>query len=128
MVERPTHPALEQPEQPRRAKRKDPAKVLADNPARLPPDFKLADVASIQALMIGKADAEQQKRALRYIVETLAGTYDPSYRPGADEGRRETDFAEGRRFVGLRIVAMTRADMAKLRRTIPESDEVEPKS
>jgi len=128
MVERPTHPALEQPEQPRRAKRKDPAKVLADNPAWLPPDFKLADVASIQALMIGKADAEQQKRALRYIVETLAGTYDPSYRPGAEEGRRETDFAEGRRFVGLRIVAMTRADMAKLRRTIPESDEVEPKS
>lgn len=128
MAERPNHPALEQGTKPQRAKRKDPAKVLADNPAWLPPDFKLADVAAMQAVAIGKGDSDQQKRVMRYIVETLAGTYDPSYRPGAEEGRRETDFAEGRRFVGLRIVAMTRADLAKLRRVIPDSDEVEPKS
>lgn len=115
-------------EQPKPQKRKNPARVLAENAAWLPPPFALADASAIQAVAKGTADPEQQRRAMRYIVETLAGTYDPSYRPGGEEGRRETDFAEGRRFVGLRVVALTRADLAKLRRTNPDSDAVEPQS
>ena len=115
-------------EQPRPSRRKDPAKVLQENAAWIPPPFALADVYAIQQVTMGNADADQQRRAMRYIVETLAGTYDPSYRPGGTEGARETDFAEGRRFVGLRIVALTRADIAKLRRSMPDSDPAEPKS
>lgn len=41
--------------------------------------------------------------ALRWIIETAAGTYDMSFRAGPD-GERETTFAEGRRFVGNQII------------------------
>jgi hypothetical protein len=64
------------------------------------------DVAAIKALASGLARADQQKIALDYIVSTLSGTYDLSYRPDELGGERDTSFAEGRRFVGLAIRRM----------------------
>jgi hypothetical protein len=58
---------------------------------------------AIKALHAGNANAAQQQRALKWIVEVLCGTYDLSYRPGED-GERDTAFAEGKRFVGQQIV------------------------
>ena len=66
-----------------------------------PPPYELADVHAIRAAASGTADADQQQRAMRWIIEKAAGTYEPSYRP---EGDRDTCHAEGRRFVGLQLV------------------------
>lgn len=60
-----------------------------------------ADTAAIKALAAGNANEGQQRRALAWIVNRVAGTYDMSYRPGSE---RDSVFAEGRRFVGLQIV------------------------
>jgi hypothetical protein len=66
---------------------------------------------ALKALDAGIASAGQQTVALRWIVEVAAGTYDMSYRPGAD-GQRDTDFAEGRRFVGNSIVKQLKLRLA----------------
>lgn len=70
-------------------------------PAPYDPDG--ADTMAIKALFAGNASEGQQKRALKWIIEQACGTYDLSFRPGAD-GERETAFAEGKRHVGLQLV------------------------
>lgn len=81
-----------------------------------PPAFEDADVAAFQALQRGNANPEQQKRALAWVIEKAAGTYDLSYRPGA-EGQRDTDFAEGRRFVGLQLVKLLKLKLGMITTT-----------
>ena len=93
--------------------------------AYAPAEYVLADVSAIQALVNGTASPEQQKRAVDWIIQQAAGLYEMSYRPGED-GRRDTDFAEGRRFVGSQIVKMTKLDLAKMRRKEPNADPHEP--
>lgn len=85
------------------------------NPNAAPPwkpiKWENSDVAAIQALHRGEASADQQKRALDYIIQ-LAGTYELSYQPVSD---RDTAFAEGKRFVGLQIVKAVKLNLAALR-------------
>jgi hypothetical protein len=83
--------------------------------ATQPPAYEPSDVAAIQALATGAATAGQQVEALRWIVEMAAGTYDLSYRvdPCA------TAFAEGRRFVGLNIVKLSKLRMDIVRGETP---------
>lgn len=81
-----------------------------------PVDWDLADASALQAMQRGDADADQQRRALVWIVEKAAGVYDQSYYPGGEEGRRNTDFAEGRRFVGNTIVKLLRINVSAMRR------------
>lgn len=95
--------------------RKPPRVAVAENSPWMPPRYELADVSALQALQRGEASAEQQRRALKWLIGPACGAYDMSYRPGED-GRRDTDFAEGRRFVGLQIVKLLNADISKLRR------------
>ena len=78
-------------------------------------DYEDADAAAMQALMRGEADPAQQGRALKWIIESACGYYDLSFRPGGEEGRRDTDFAEGRRFVGASIVKLTKVKVSKRR-------------
>lgn len=83
---------------------KKPDKETKRKPVHLPQDeWTKADIYALQALATGTASEDQQKRALKYIVENVCQTYQPSYRP---EGDRETAFAEGRRAVGLRLIAL----------------------
>lgn len=77
------------------------------------PDYELSDAGALQALLRGEAMPHQQQAALDWIINQAAGTYDLSFRPGAD-GSRLTDFAEGRRFVGLQIVKLLKLDIRKL--------------
>lgn len=87
-------------------------------PAWLPVDYDAADVIAVKALAAGEADATQQRRALDWIINTAAGTYEPSFYSDADGGERETAFAEGRRHVGLSLVKLVNyapAALAKLR-------------
>lgn len=92
-----------------------------------PAEYELADISAIQAVSSGTASAEQQKRALNWIIESAAGLYDLSYRPG-EEGRRDTDFAEGKRYVGNEIVKAIKTNLAAMRRKEPNADPHEPKS
>lgn len=89
--------------------------AAADHSPFLPAPYEVADVAAVQACVEGKATAQQQQRALKWVIEVASGTYDMSYRPGAQEGERDTAFAEGRRFVGLQLVKLTRLSLSKLR-------------
>lgn len=70
-----------------------------------PPDWDVADAGALQALLRGDASPEQQKRALEFVIKTLSGYYEISFRPGPD-GDRVTAFAEGKRFVGQQIVKL----------------------
>ena len=83
-------------------------------PQIVPPKYEIADVEAFQALQRGDASGHLQKRALGWIINSAAATYDLSFSPTDD---RLTSFAEGRRFVGLQVVKLCALDINKLRRT-----------
>lgn len=59
-------------------------------------------MSAFQALQRGDATPDQQQRAIKYLLHDLARIPELSFWIGPD-GQRGTDFAEGRRFVGLQI-------------------------
>ena len=71
-----------------------------------------ADIAAIQALQRGDATPDQQQRALNWIVNAAANTYDVEYRTDS----RDHAFCSGRRFVGLQIVKMLHLNLSALNR------------
>jgi hypothetical protein len=81
-----------------------------------PAPYDEAVTGALKALQSGTADAVQQQRALKWIIEALCGTYDLSYRPGED-GERDTAFAEGKRFVGQQIVKQLKLTTPEQRRS-----------
>lgn len=87
--------------------------LIEDHAPWKPPKWEPADASALQAIADGKADANQQKRALKWIIELAAGTYDLSFRPGTT-GERDTVLAEGRRFVGLQIVKLLKVNVGLL--------------
>ena len=76
----------------------------------IPPQWDVADASAIQALVDGVAEPEQQKRALKWIVESAAGTYEFNFYPTD----RETSFALGRAFVGQQIVKLMRINTSNM--------------
>jgi len=75
------------------------------------------DAAAFQALARGEASPDQQKRALRFLVENIAGYYDISFRPESD---RVSAFAEGKRFVGQQVVKLIALNMGAFKDTPSE--------
>jgi len=88
-----------------------------------PAEYQLADVEAIQALMRGDASPAMQKRALHWIIRKLCRTYDLAYRPGGEEGRRDTDFALGCQYTGQQLVKLTLLNLAELRRRADEKQD-----
>jgi hypothetical protein len=80
-----------------------------------PAEWTVAEVSAAQALERGDATPDQQQRFLAYVVNGLCATYDLSFRPGGAEGARASDFAEGKRSVGLQIVKLLRLNLMALR-------------
>lgn len=78
------------------------SRVKEPPPPYLAPDFDVRDAYAIKALFSGTADADQQTRAVRWILSCASNMDDLSYRPGPD-GARDTAFAEGKRFVGIQL-------------------------
>ena len=74
--------------------------------------WEVADVAALQALDRGEATPEQQKRALKWVVEVGAQMYECHYLPGD----RDTAFSLGRAFVGQQVVKLLRLNMMTMRR------------
>lgn len=97
-------------------------------PLRLPPappgppepwhnhKFEIADAQAVQCLARGQASPEQQMRVLALVINGICGTYDLSYRPGGRKGARNTDFAEGKRYVGLQLVTLAGVNIGELER------------
>lgn len=92
----------------RRPQRKTRPRTQPTAPWHLPPIGKQsggddADVFAVQALAKGIANEGQQRRAWNLIVRVLCETDRQSFWPGGEDGRRATDFAEGKRWVGLQL-------------------------
>ncbi len=90
-----------------------------------PKPYGLGDAAAVKNVAAGTATQEQQRHAMQYIIQVLCATYDMSYRPGDADGRRDTDFAEGARNVGLQLVKLVNIDLSKMQRD-PQVDPPEP--
>lgn len=79
----------------------------------LPPDHDEEAVAAVRAVEHGNANAAQQQAFFRYLMYVTAATEefaDLSFRPEDKGGTRATDFAEGKRFVGLMIRKLLRSE------------------
>src|SRR5690348_16697082 len=102
MAERPQG---EQPE-PARVKRPPASAPWA------PPPCTAAQTMAAKAVASGTANPEQQKRFIEWLVRDVCRYADISYRPGED-GRRDTDFAEGKRFVAAMVVKEIEINLRK---------------
>lgn len=79
----------------------------------MPPDWDEPVVYAVRAFADGKASETQQRTAwdwLMYLTAASEEFADLSFRPG-EEGRRATDFAEGKRFVGQQVRKMLRPEL-----------------
>ena len=86
----------------------------------MPVTYIKADVAALQALRRCEATKDQQRRVMEFILDKICDRNGMSFRPGGLEGARETDFAEGRRFVGNQIVKLTKIPLSKIKEEKPK--------
>lgn len=82
-------------------------------------------IFAIQALAKGIANAGQQQRAYAYILRSLCEIERMSFWPGGEEGRRASDFAEGKRWVGLQLRRLERMRPDMRGMGLPPSQEKE---
>lgn len=85
------------PPPPKKAKDKQP-----DWPWQLPVVVN-ADVYALQAMAKGIANEFQQKHAWDFITRVLCRPDFMSFYPGGEDGKRASDFAEGKRWVGNQL-------------------------
>lgn len=88
-------------------------KALMPGAASEPAKFNTGDATAVQALAAGVATADQQKRALKWILESACALPVWAFRSEA----RETDIALGRQFVGQQIVGLTRVNVSRLKKS-----------
>jgi hypothetical protein len=77
-------------------------KSRPDRPWQIP-RIADTDIFALQAVAGGTANNAQQQRAYEYVVRTLCETDRMTFWPGGEDGKRATDFAEGKRWVGLQL-------------------------
>jgi hypothetical protein len=73
-----------------------------------PPEYAKEDVRAIHALAEGTATEADQRRALNWIINVAASTYDEPFRPDSQDA---VNYMLGRRSVGLAIVKLTKLSM-----------------
>jgi len=78
------------------------AKSQPDRPWQMP-RIEDVDIFAIQAIAEGVANDGQQRRAYDYIVRVLCETDRMTFWPGGEDGKRATDFAEGKRWIGVQL-------------------------
>lgn len=79
-----------------------------------PLDVSAHEVASIKALSNGTASEHQQQTALHFILVKVCCVDDEPFCPGED-GRRATDYALGKRRVGLYLRSLLHANIDKFK-------------
>ena len=88
-------------------------------PPVTPALWEVADAAAVQACVRGDASADQQKRAINWIMYKAAAIGEFAFRPG--ENDRETNIALGRQFVGHSIAKMLAINTSAFRRKVDET-------
>ena len=83
--------------------------------------FEPADASAVQAVFNGTADEDQQRRAMRWLLEGACRIHETSFSPDND---RMTIFHEGQRFVGKQIAEMLRTDVRGLLASLQTRSEV----
>lgn len=66
-----------------------------------------ADIYAVQALAQGRAGEAEQHRVWAFL-QRFCGCGRMTFYPGGEDGRRATDFAEGKRFVGDQLRRFSR--------------------
>ena len=84
-------------------RRRTPVSGQAPWPWQIPIGIENADIFALQALERGTANAAQQKRAVAFIEVVLCAADRMSFYPGGEDGKRASDFAEGKRWVGSQL-------------------------
>ena len=84
--------------------------------------FDPADATAIQAIFDGRADEGQQRRGMRWLLESACGIHEMSYVPGDS---RQTDFNEGKRFVGKQLAELLRTNVPELIERLRRSNEIQ---
>ena len=79
-------------------------------------DYDIPVVAAVQALLRGDATPDQQTQFMAWCINHACGTYNTSF---SEDGDRATAFAEGRRFVGLQLVKLSKLSLNALRKVNP---------
>lgn len=88
------------------------ARATKKAPPYLKVEWDEADANALKALQRGDADADQQKRALDWILRHAAMIREVTFQPGMPDA---SAFAEGRRFVGLTIAQLLTVSTRDLR-------------
>lgn len=86
----------------------DPLKTEGAELAR----YEIADVEALQALNSGVADANQQKRVLKWIIENVCATYAWAFK----DDERQTNLVLGRQFAGQQIIGALKLRISDLQR------------
>ena len=81
----------------------------------------MADAGAVQALVKGEAEPHQQIRFMKFLVQKLCRMNDLSFRPGGAEAARNTDFAEGKRFIALQIEKLSSLNLAAFTKKITDN-------
>jgi len=76
------------------------------------PPWEPADAYALQAVEKGEASAEQQKRALAWIINVACQAYDF---PDQPENERLSAIWLGRYFVGKQIVKLIKLNITKIK-------------
>lgn len=87
-------------------------KKLTDKAVWTPPGFDLTKSYALQAVIEGRADAEGQKAAIRYIVDDLCGMCRP---PEDLESDRATYYNLGRQVVGRGIAQIAKLNLGEIK-------------
>lgn len=93
---------------------KSPTTIKRVDPGIVEPAFDVDDIAAMQACVRGNASPQQAKRAIDWVMAEAARVHDMSFQLGGEEGRRLTDFAEGRRYVGHQIRRLLQPETLRL--------------
>jgi len=88
---------------------------MSKPPAYFAAPWEIPDAAALQALARGDATPEQQQRALDWIINVGAATYQTTFHPESD---RASAFAEGRRYVGLQVVKLLKLQLNTIREAL----------
>lgn len=76
-----------------------------------PEQWEKAEASAIQAIVRGNPNADQCARFIKWLTKVTM-LYDQTYSPLSD---RDSNFAEGRRFIGRRFVILSKTNLSKIR-------------
>lgn len=92
-------------------------RLIQFDPGIVPAVMTEFDYVNMVAVVSGQAKPEQAKAAMEWVMREAARVSDMPFMLGGEDGRRATDFAAGRQYVGHLIrEVMQPATLERIRR------------